>query len=133
MAQIAAVGVGGFLGSILRYLLSGWVHRTLASDWFPYGTLAVNVIGCLLIGFLAGVEEKHAVFTADVRLFIFIGIVGGFTTFSAFAYETVLLARNAQLLTAFANVLVELTAGLFAVGIGHWLSRFLTECLKLRG
>ncbi len=124
MAQIAAVGVGGFLGSILRYLLSGWVHRTLASDWFPYGTLAVNVIGCLLIGFLAGVEEKHAVFTADVRLFIFIGIVGGFTTFSAFAYETVLLARNAQLLTAFANVLVELTAGLFAVGIGHWLSRF---------
>ncbi|HEY1268437.1 MAG TPA: fluoride efflux transporter CrcB [Candidatus Binatia bacterium] len=124
MAQIAAVGVGGFLGSILRYLLSGWVHKTLASDWFPYGTLAVNVIGCLLIGFLAGVEEKHSLFTADVRLFIFIGIVGGFTTFSAFAYETVLLARNAQMLTAFANVFLELTAGLFAVSVGHWLSRF---------
>jgi CrcB protein len=123
MMQIASVGVGGFIGSVLRYLLSGWVHRQFTGDWFPYGTLAVNVVGCLLIGYLAGVEERHPLFSPELRVFIFIGVIGGFTTFSAFAYETVVLARNAQAFSALANVLIELTAGLLAVGAGHWMSR----------
>jgi fluoride exporter len=123
MLQILLVGMGGFLGSVLRYLFSGWLHRSLSSDWFPYGTLGVNVLGCVLIGFLAGLEESHGVFTPETRLLIFIGLIGGFTTFSSFAYETFYLARSALYVTAFANIMGEVVMGLLAVWVGHILAR----------
>jgi protein CrcB len=84
------------MGGVLRYLLSTWVHRLLDNPWFPYGTLLVNITGCLAIGFLASLAEDRAVFTSEARLFIFIGILGGFTTFSSFALETFSLARTAK-------------------------------------
>jgi len=123
MLQILLVGAGGFLGSVLRYLLSRWVHTVLDNPWFPYGTLTVNVLGCLVIGFLAGLAENRLVFTSDGRLFVFIGVLGGFTTFSSFGLETFSLVRSAQSLAASLNVGLEVALGLLAVWIGNVLAR----------
>ncbi|MGH7833509.1 MAG: fluoride efflux transporter CrcB [Candidatus Binatia bacterium] len=125
MLRVLLVGAGGFLGAILRYLVGGWVHNVLDHAWFPYGTLVVNVVGCLLIGFLAGLAENRLVFGAETRLFLFIGILGGFTTFSSFAYETLALARDAQNLAAVINVLAQVSLGLAGVWIGNTLSRLM--------
>jgi CrcB protein len=88
MIAIVLVGIGSFIGGVLRYGLSSWVYKALDNPWFPYGTLVVNTLGCLVIGWLAGLAEARAFFTSEVRLFIFVGILGGFTTFSSFALET---------------------------------------------
>jgi CrcB protein len=125
MLRVFLVGAGGFLGAVLRYLVGGWVHSVLDNAWFPYGTLVVNVAGCLLIGFLAGLAENRLVFGAETRLFLFIGILGGFTTFSSFAYETLSLARDAQNLAAAINVLAQVSLGLAGVWIGNTLSRLM--------
>lgn len=125
MPGILYVGIGSFVGGVLRYLLSTWVHKILDNPWFPYGTLAVNGIGCLMIGFLSGLAENRSVFTSEARLFIFIGILGGFTTFSSFALETFSLARNTQNAAAAMNIALELILGLMSVWIGNVLSRLL--------
>lgn len=119
MIGVLLVGVGSFVGGVLRYGLSTWVHRTLDNPWFPYGTLAVNGLGCLVIGFLAGLAEFRAAFTPEARLFLFVGILGGFTTFSSFALETFSLARNTQNVAALANIGLQLILGLLAVWIGN--------------
>jgi len=119
------VGIGSFIGGVLRYVLSTRVHRILDNPWFPFGTLAVNAVGCLLIGFLAGLAETRSVFTSEVRLFVFIGILGGFTTYSSFALETFSLARETQLVAASMNIALQLVLGLIAVWIGNVLAHFL--------
>jgi len=122
MIRIVLVGVGSFVGGVLRYGLSTWVHRVLDNPWFPYGTLAVNVLGCLVIGFLAGLAETRTAFTSEVRLFLFVGILGGFTTFSSFALETFSLARDTQNVAALMNIGLQLILGLLAVWIGNVLA-----------
>jgi CrcB protein len=117
------VGAGGFLGSVFRYVLSGWVHKVLDNPWFPYGTLVVNVTGAMTIGFLSGLAENRSLFTSDARLFVFIGILGGFTTFSSFALETLSLARNTQIVAALANITLQVFLGLLGVWFGNLLSR----------
>lgn len=117
------VGSGGFAGAIGRYLLSGWVHRLLPAAQFPWGTLAVNVAGCLLIGLLAGLADVRQLFSPEARLFLLIGCLGGFTTFSTFGYETLALAREAETLKALANIALHLGAGLAAVWLGAALAR----------
>ena len=119
MLGIVLVGVGSFLGGTLRYALSNWVYRILDNPWFPYGTLAVNALGCLLIGFLAGLAETRAALTSELRLFLFVGILGGFTTFSSFALETFALARDTQSVAALVNIGLQLALGLLAVWIGN--------------
>ena len=96
MRSILYVGAGSFVGGILRYLLSTWIYKILGNPSFPYGTLAVNSSGCFMIGFLAGLAETRSIFTANDRLFIFVGVLGGFTTFSSVALETLWLTRGAQ-------------------------------------
>ena len=123
MREIVFVGVGSFVGGVLRYLLSTWVHRLMDNPWFPYGTLLVNVSGCLVIGFLAGLAEDRSVFTSEARLFVFIGILGGFTTFSSFALETFALARNTQMIGAATNVALQVILGLACVWFGNILAR----------
>lgn len=123
MREVIFVGMGSFVGGVLRYLLSTWVHRLLDNPWFPYGTLVVNVTGCLVIGFLAGLVEDRSVFTSEARLFVFIGILGGFTTFSSFALETFALARNTQMMGAAANVALQVILGLVSVWCGNILAR----------
>jgi CrcB protein len=125
MLRLLLVGTGGFLGAALRYLVTAFVHEAMDNPWFPYGTLAVNVAGCLVIGFLAGFAESRASFSSEARLFVFVGIIGGFTTYSSFAYETYTLVRDAQHLSAALNVALQLTLGLAAVWIGDALARLI--------
>jgi fluoride exporter len=119
MTNIFLVGAGGFIGSVLRYLLSGYVQQFANRLDFPFGTLAVNVIGCFVIGLLAQFGEKYGVFSNESRAFIFIGVLGGFTTFSAFGNDTVNLVRQDFVMNAVVNVGANVTLGLFAVWLGH--------------
>ena len=119
MAKIFLAGIGGFVGSVLRYSVSGFVQDLSRSIDFPYGTLAVNLIGCFAIGFLSQLAETRGFFTAETRTLIFIGVLGGFTTFSAFSNETINLWREGESLLATINVAAHLVLCLGAV----WLSR----------
>lgn len=125
MQSILLVGLGGFIGSIARYLLGGWVLQMTAQDRFPAGTFMVNVLGCLVIGLLAGVFERHPAFGPDLRLFLFTGLLGGFTTFSAFGLETLYLLRRGDTGMAVLYVLGSVTLGLAAVWLGFKLVEFL--------
>jgi CrcB protein len=122
LTNILLVGLGGFVGSVLRYLVSGYVQQSAKSIDFPYGTLAVNVIGCFIIGFLAQLAEEHGVFTSQSRSFVFVGILGGFTTFSSFGNETLNLARDSQIMGSLANIGANVVLGLFAVWLGRTVS-----------
>jgi CrcB protein len=116
--QMLVVGLGGCLGSIARYKLGGFVlHRTGAWD-FPFSTLVVNLLGCLAIGVLAALVEQHDFFSASTRLFLFTGILGGFTTFSAFAYEGSFLLRRSLFNAATLYAMLSVLGGLVAVWIG---------------
>ena len=119
--QILLVGAGGFLGSVLRYGLSGLVYR-LPFAAFPFGTLAVSLLGCLAIGLLAGLAESRQLIGPDMRLFLFVGLLGGFTTFSTFGYETFALLRDGEHLRVAASVLVHLLVGVGAVWFGFALA-----------
>jgi CrcB protein len=118
MNGIIWVGVGSFIGGILRYGLNTWVHRVLDGPAFPFGMLGVNVIGCFAIGLLTGLAGAWTTFNTEIRLFVFVGVLGGFTTFSAFALETFALARDAQHGAAFVNIGLQLVLGLLAVWFG---------------
>jgi CrcB protein len=122
LINILLVGLGGFIGSILRYLASGYVQQSTNSIDFPYGTLAVNVIGCFVIGFLAQLADSRGVFTSQSRLFVFVGILGGFTTFSSLGNETFNLARDSQMMSSLTNVGANVILGLFAVWLGRTVS-----------
>ena len=119
MRDLLLVGSGGFVGSVARYLLSGAVTQASAAARFPLGTLAVNTLGCLVIGALAGLAEHSGAFSSATRLLIFTGMIGGFTTFSAFAYETYFLAREHAWLLAAGSVAAQVLLGLVAVWAGH--------------
>jgi CrcB protein len=123
MTNVLLAGLGGFLGAACRYGLSGFVQRLTGSPSFPWGTLAVNALGCLLIGLLAGLGEVRGPFTPHARVLLLAGLLGGFTTFSAFGYETVQLVRSGQAGLALLNVLAQLGLGFGAVAAGLLLGR----------
>lgn len=122
MSQILLVGIGGFLGSVFRYIVSGYAQQWAKSVQFPYGTLAVNLIGCLIIGFLSQLAEDHGLFTPESRAFVFIGILGGFTTFSTFGNETMNFMRDGDFTTALINLGAHVALGLTAVWLGRALA-----------
>jgi CrcB protein len=122
MIKLLLIGSGGFIGSVLRYLVSGSVQTASQSIAFPYGTLAVNVIGCLFIGFLSELAESRSLFSADTRSFLVVGILGGFTTFSAFGNETMNLLRDGEAALALANIGAQVLLCLGAVWVGHTLA-----------
>ena len=122
-SQIILVGIGGFIGSVFRFLLSGFVHRLVPLSEFPFGTLTVNVLGCLLIGLLNGLAETRQIIGPELRLLLMIGMLGGFTTFSAFGYETLALIRDAEVFRAVGNVFLQVFFGLVAVWMGDMLGR----------
>lgn len=115
------VGIGGFLGAVARYKLGTAVMHATGIVRFPIGTFIVNVFGCLAIGLLAGVVARHHVLGVEARLFLFTGVLGGFTTFSAFGLETVELLRRGELAIASLYAGGSVVAGLFAVWLGLWL------------
>lgn len=125
MRNTFLVGVGGFVGSILRYLISGYVQQLTPDASFPYGTLVVNLAGCLIIGLLSQLADMRGVFAAETRVFIFIGVLGGFTTFSTFGNETMNLFREGENLPAFFNLGAHIIFGLAAVWAGRTLAHLI--------
>ena len=122
MVKILLLISGGAIGTLARYSVSGVVHRWFGSS-FPFGTLAVNLIGSLIIGFLWGLFEREAL-TPNIRSFLFIGVLGGFTTFSSFSLETYNLFRDGETKWALVNILANNIVGLLLVFAGLVLARF---------
>ncbi|MEJ2545712.1 MAG: fluoride efflux transporter CrcB [Calditrichaceae bacterium] len=125
MIKLLWVGTGGFIGAISRYVVSGLIYRLFGKTWFPFGTLAVNVLGCLLIGFLSGIAENRQIFSPELRLLVFIGILGGFTTFSTFGYEIFNFARDGQIISSLTNLALHIILGLGAVWLGFTFSKMI--------
>lgn len=119
MGNFVLVGLGGMIGSILRYAVSGYAQQITASSSFPVGTVVVNVLGCFVIGFLSQLAEDRGVFTPEARALIFVGVLGGFTTFSTFANESMNLIRDGEAYLAIANVALQVGLGLTAVWLGR--------------
>jgi CrcB protein len=122
MKIILAIGTGSFMGGILRYLLSQNVQSRFLSA-FPYGTLMVNIIGCFLIGVVFGISERGNM-SNEWRLFLATGLLGGFTTFSAFSNETVSLLRDGQFFYASAYIISSVALALVATFLGISLIKF---------
>jgi CrcB protein len=118
MKQMLVVGLGGLVGSIARYKVGGVILHHTAAWRFPLSTFVVNLVGCFVIGALAALVEHRDYFSADTRLFLFTGLLGGFTTFSAFAYEGVFLLRRGEIVVAGAYAALSVVGGLAAV----WLA-----------
>ena len=118
VALVVYVALGGALGSMLRFLLSQAVHRYTAAG-FPYGTFTVNILGCAAFGLIVGFGEERIALTPAIRAFFLVGILGGFTTFSAFTFDTLELLRTAAFLRAAINVLGQITFGLAALWLGY--------------
>lgn len=125
MVKLFLVGAGGFAGSVLRYLLSGFIQQLTKSAVFPYGTLAVNLAGCFVIGFLSQLAETRGVFTPETRALVFVGFLGGFTTFSTFGNESLNLLRAGENAYALLNAALHLLFGLGAVWLGRTASYLL--------
>jgi CrcB protein len=119
------VGIGGFAGSIARYWLSGVAQARLGAG-FPFGTLAVNVLGCLAVGALSALAEDRIELSPEARALLVVGFLGGFTTFSAFGNDTVDLFRSRESLLAWANIAAQLALTLGAV----WLGRLGVQALS---
>ena len=96
MKDLLLVGIGGFVGSVARYALGGSVLQLAGPSRFPAGTFTVNLLGCLVMGLLAGAVARYEVFGPGTRLLLFTGVLGGFTTFSAFGLEATQLIRRGE-------------------------------------
>ena len=109
---------GGFIGAVCRYLISGWV-QSFRNSFFPLGTLGVNLIGCFIIGLLGGLVENRELLTPGALLFLLVGILGSFTTFSTFGYETLGMIRDQQIAYVLINILSHVGLGLMAAWFGY--------------
>jgi CrcB protein len=123
--QFFYISIGAILGANLRYLVGLWAAQRLGAG-FPYGTLLVNVIGCLIIGFFYGLGESRIAITPELRLFFAIGFLGAFTTFSTFGYETLSLLRSGELFMALLYFAGNNLLGLLAVFFGLTLAKLLS-------
>jgi CrcB protein len=118
--RILLIALGGGFGSVMRYWLGGWTQR-LAGISFPAGTLVVNVLGCLLIGFLSALFLGRVVIRDDFRFAIMVGVLGGFTTFSSYSWETIALVNGGQAGLALLNVVATNVLGLAAAWLAYRL------------
>ncbi len=116
--------IGGALGTLARYTLSGAIYKILGTN-FPHGTLAVNILGCFFLGFLVAISEDKFLLNANLRLFLMIGFCGAFTTFSTFMLESSSLLRDGQTLKAFLNVFLTISLGFILLKIGILLGEII--------
>lgn len=124
LKNILVVALGGGVGSALRYLVSISVQKSM-SVTFPWGTLAVNIIGCIVIGFLYGIADKGLLVATEWRLFLMVGICGGFTTFSAFAGEGFTLLRTGEIFSLAIYAGLSLFLGILAVYISYTITNLM--------
>ncbi len=122
MDQIIPIALLGAVGAVARYTVSDWAHRALGES-FPYGTLAVNLIGCLLLGVAAHICHTTELIPAHLRPGITIGMLGAFTTFSTFSYETLERLQSGQWEMGLLNIVANVAFGLLAVWLGMMLAR----------
>jgi len=124
LKQLLLIGTGGFIGSVARFLVSRLNTRI---DWLsiPMGTLTVNVLGSLLIGFLIGISEKSPILTVEWRMFLMVGLCGGFTTFSSFSGENLVLMKNGQILPLLLYTGLSIFLGFLAVYLGYISTKLL--------
>ncbi len=118
MNHILLAGLGGFIGTVARFKLGGWILHLAPQAKFPYGTFTINIVGCLVIGVLAGLAERYELLGPSARVFLFTGLLGGFTTFSAFGLETLVLLRRGEPWIAVAYVVGSVVLGVLAVWLG---------------
>ena len=123
MNQVLAIAAGGALGSVLRFWMSTWVYNVVGRS-FPYGTLAVNVLGCLVMGFLFVLFLERLSDNTVLRAGVLIGVLGGFTTFSSFSIETLGLIDEGAWLKAMANMLASLGLCVGATWLGAIFGRW---------
>ena len=121
--KLLLIGAGGFLGAIARYSVGGYVNGLFERFGFHYGTMFVNIVGCLLIGLISGLAESKDILTPEIRMLVIVGFLGAFTTFSAFGLETFRLIDNAMVLKALLNIAGQVVFGLVAVWLGIVLAR----------
>jgi CrcB protein len=119
---IILVAVGGAIGSVARYLVSALVGRATGT-LFPAGTFAVNLIGCIVFGMIAGAAEQRVVLSPDVRVFLLVGVLGGFTTFSSYAFDGVVLIQQGQIAAALVNIGGQIVCGLLGLWAGYVIAR----------
>ena len=122
MIRLLLVGLGGFVGTLGRYWLSGFIARRYG-ETFPFGTLAVNALGCFLIGFLFYFFYDRALTTPTTRTVVLIGLLGGFTTFSSYGLQTFTLLRDNEVLLALANIAASNVLCLLLVWAGYALAK----------
>ena len=122
MYKVLLIGIAGLFGTLARYYLSGWADQWWGGT-FPFGTLIVNLIGCLAIGFLYHATEEKFLVDPAMRSAILVGFLGGFTTFSSFAVQSFNLLGAGEIFLATANILASNLAGLILVWIGYGISR----------
>lgn len=123
MTLLLAIGTGGFLGAIFRYLISKQMQLWFASD-FPLGTLTVNALGSLILGFLSGYLLEHTILSNELRMSLTIGLIGSFTTFSTFSYETMILLQEGSFLKMGINVLSNVLICLILCIIGLQFAKY---------
>ncbi|HUI30709.1 MAG TPA: fluoride efflux transporter CrcB [Candidatus Acidoferrales bacterium] len=124
MVKNMLVFVGGGIGAVFRYFLAGWIYRAVGTD-FPYGTLVVNVIGCFVIGLFMTMAEDRFLIIPSMRIFVAVGIIGGFTTFSTFNFETLELLKDGAFTLGLLNIGASIVLGLLATWIGAVVGRII--------
>ena len=123
MTHYVLTALGGAIGATLRYGLGRWAQDFLGQPGFPYGTLLINVSGCMVFGFIMGLLDKGYAITPEQRTFMLVGILGGYTTFSTFGFETYAFLRDGQLAAALLNVGLQVVLGLLGVWLGVLVAR----------
>ncbi len=119
MVRVLLVGLGGFIGSVLRYLLGGVAQNLFQTARFPIGTTLINLTGCFVIGLLSQLAESQGAFTELTRAFVFAGILGGYTTFSTFSNESLNLFRAGDSWLGLLNVAIQVLGGLSLAWLGR--------------
>ncbi|MDO4159787.1 MAG: fluoride efflux transporter CrcB [Prevotellaceae bacterium] len=124
LKNIIIVAVGGAIGSVARYLVSRVIQDSVSSG-FPFGTMTVNIVGCLLIGFIGALAAEHGSISAETKLILTTGFCGGFTTFSTFMNESLTLFRTDSLLVSAIYVGMSVVLGLIAAAAGMYLGKMI--------
>jgi CrcB protein len=123
--QIVIIGMGGFVGAVLRFIISTHVQQMNKGLFFPWGTLTVNLLGCLIMGLLMQLNESCHLFSPEIKSFIFIGMLGSLTTYSTFSNDALNLIIEHRYMASTIYMTTQLLLGLFAVFAGRLISQFI--------